>query len=106
MGKIITGANQKGGCGKTTSAVNLCAAAAQAGKRTLLIDMDPQANATLTFLAPGGYSRDMFDLLSDACTIDELVVNSQTYNNLYLAPSSINLARPGNHGQQRSDFGL
>jgi chromosome partitioning protein len=93
MCKIITGANQKGGCGKTTSAVNLCAAAALAGKKTLLIDMDPQANATLTFLAPGSYSRDMFDLLTDTCTLGELVVMSKTYNNLFLAPSSINLAR-------------
>jgi len=93
MCKIITKANQKGGCGKTTTAVNICTASALAGKKTLLIDMDPQANATLTFLQPGGYARDMFDLLTDACAFGELVTDSKTYNNLYLAPSSINLAR-------------
>jgi chromosome partitioning protein len=93
MSKIITGANQKGGCGKTTSAVNLCAAAAQAGKKTLLIDMDPQANATLTFLKPGSYERSTFELLTDGCSLGDVVTPSGSYANLYLAPSSINLAR-------------
>ena len=93
MCKIITKANQKGGCGKTTTAVNVCTASSLAGRKTLLIDMDPQANATHTFLPPGACERDMFGLLTDACTLDELVVRSQTYDNLFVAPSSINLAR-------------
>jgi chromosome partitioning protein len=93
MCKIITGANQKGGCGKTTSAVNICTAAALAGCKTLLVDMDPQANATRTFMQTTEPVRDVFDLLTEACTLDELVVQSPTYENLYLAPASINLAR-------------
>lgn len=90
---IVTKTNQKGGCGKTTSAVNLCSAAALEGKKALLVDMDPQANATLTFLQERELACDMFDLLTGACTLEELAVQSNNYESLYVAPSSINLAR-------------
>ena len=93
MCKTVALNNQKGGCGKTTSAVNLCSTAALDGKKTLLIDMDPQANATNTFLTPGEYEQDMFDLLTGSCSLSDMTVASKTYPNLHVAPSSINLAR-------------
>lgn len=90
--RIIAIANQKGGVAKTTTAVNLSACLAAAGKRVLLVDADPQGNATSGIgVARESLSRCIYDLLLEEATAEEVVVPTQVPG-LDLVPATINLA--------------
>jgi chromosome partitioning protein len=91
LAKIISIANQKGGVGKTTTAVNLCASLAASGCRVLIIDIDPQSNATSGFGFPTNIMEgSVYELLTDARDVKECVSDTEVPN-LYIIKSNINL---------------
>ena len=92
MSRIITVTNQKGGVGKTTTTVNLSTCLAQAGKRVLVVDMDPQGNATSGFgVDKYGLQKTVYDLLIGEATLEDVIL-PVCADGVRLLPANINLS--------------
>ncbi len=92
MGKIVTVFNQKGGVGKTTTCVNLAAALGHKGKKTLLIDVDPQGNSTSGVgINKSEVEYSTYDMLLGEATAREILIETE-FKNLSLLPASLDLA--------------
>jgi chromosome partitioning protein len=92
MGKIISVINQKGGVGKTTTAVNLGAYLSHLGKKVLLVDVDPQANASSGLgIDHRKIEKGVYELLLSECTASE-AISKTSHDDYYIIPSSISLS--------------
>lgn len=92
MGRIIAIANQKGGVGKTTTSINLSACIAEAGKKVLTVDIDPQGNTTSGLGVNKTEDRNtIYQVVIDECTIEDAIIKN-VYENLDLVSSDVNLA--------------
>lgn len=92
MTRVIAVINQKGGSGKTTTTVNLGAYLGEFGKRTLIIDLDPQANTTIHFgFKPHEINKSVYDTMMDDSPFSK-TIKSTEINNLFIAPANINLS--------------
>jgi chromosome partitioning protein len=90
---ILSIANQKGGVGKTTTAINLAAALAMRGKPTLLIDLDPQGNSSMSFVDIRATGKSMYDVFVETSVHLADVIVPATLPNLFVAPARIALAK-------------
>ena len=92
MGRIIAVANQKGGVGKTTTAINLAACLAEAGKKVLTIDLDPQGNMTSGLgVDKNAVENTVYELMLDECSIKESMTDT-VVEGMQIIPSNVNLA--------------
>jgi len=92
MAKVVSFSNQKGGVGKTTSCVNLSAQIANKGKKVLMIDMDPQGNATSGLgISKAKIDKTIYDVIIGKARITDAIIKTR-FKNLSVVPSNINLA--------------
>lgn len=92
MGRIIAIANQKGGVGKSTTAINLSACLAELNQRVLLIDIDPQGNTTSGVgVDKENVENTLYELLLDECKVEDCIIEN-VFENLSLIPSNVNLS--------------
>lgn len=103
--RTIAIANQKGGCGKTTTSINLSACLGRKGKRVLLIDLDPQGHSSIGFGIEGDRRENsVYEVMTEAASLDEIIVAAA--HNVDVAPSNVVLSAveqhlSGAHGRER-----
>ena len=92
MGRIIAISNQKGGVGKTTTAINLSACLAEKGKKVLTIDMDPQGNATSGYgINKNELENTIYELMLGECSVQDVIIKD-VIENVSIIPANVNLA--------------